>query len=85
MFGIPNPLDVASDWFSSGASDVWEKLLDRVVEQPELVVIPVIVASTALVLLAGSPAYSAAYAATAGALDAAEEKEFGHVLTGGLF
>ncbi len=84
MFGIPNPLDLASDWFSDGASEVWEKLIAKIEEKPELIIIPVIVASSALVLLAGSPAYSAAYAATAGVTDAAEGKEFGHSITGGI-
>ena len=85
MFGIPNPLYVASDWFSSGASDVWGKMIDAVVDRPELVVIPVLIVAGALVGTAVPTAYSTAYAITAGAKDAAEEEEFGHALTGGLF
>ena len=84
MFGIPNPLDLATDWFSDGANDVWVKLLDKVKDNPELVIIPTLVVAGALVVTAGSPAYSVAYMATAGALDAAEGREFGHVITGGI-
>ncbi len=85
MFGIPNPLDIVSDYFSDGAADVSEKIIQKAIERPELVIIPVLIVSAALVVAGGSPAYSMAYAATAGAMDAAEEKEFGHVLTGGIF
>ncbi len=84
MFGIPNPLDVASDWLSDSSADIVGKMVEKAKERPELIVIPVVVVAAALVVVAGSPAYSMAYAATAGAIDAAEEREFGHVVTGGI-
>lgn len=63
MFGIPNPLDIASDFFSEGAADILDDIYSNVKEHPETIIVPVVAVlgtvTAAFFLKAASEVYGA--------------------------
>ena len=84
VFGIPNPLTLFTDWTSGATAEVWDKMIDQVIDRPLLLLIPLAIVIGALIPTSYVTAYSIAHAVASGTKDGIEDKPFGFVLLGNL-
>lgn len=72
--------DVAADALRDVLGQIYQKAIDN----PEIIIVPAAVLAGAGLAIGAGTGYGTAYSVTAGALDAAQDRQEGFILPGGI-